>query len=156
VFFPELARAISFLEDYIWWITGASLLSALAALMAIPWVTARLPEDYFLHQRREVLRLSPDRPALAFLLNLVKNVVGAILLVLGLVLLFTPGQGLLTILMGLLLMNFPGKYRLERWLVQRRGVLAGLNWLRRRHGQAPFRAPEGLQPESSGAESSEK
>jgi hypothetical protein len=53
--------------------------------------------------------------------------------------LFTPGQGILTILAGLLLMNFPGKYRLERWLVQRPGVLSSLNWLRTRRGKAPFR-----------------
>ena len=50
----------------------------------------------------------------------------------------TPGQGLLTLLVGLLLMNFPGKYRLERWLVGRRGVLTALNWLRRRGGHPPF------------------
>jgi hypothetical protein len=136
-----MAGVISFLEDYLWWITGASLLSAVAAIVAIPWVITRLPEDYFHHQRRAAWRLSPDGPLLALLLGLVKNVVGAVLLVIGLVLLFTPGQGLLTILMGLLLMNFPGKYRLERWLVQRRGVLDGLNWLRKRRGQAPFRAP---------------
>ena len=53
--------------------------------------------------------------------------------------LFTPGQGILSILAGLLLMNFPGKFRLERWLVQRPGVLKSLNWLRARRGKAPFR-----------------
>ena len=55
--------------------------------------------------------------------------------------LVTPGQGLLTLLAGLLLMNFPGKYQLERWLVSRRGVLTALNWLRRRSGQVPFDPP---------------
>jgi len=69
------------------------------------------------------------------------GLVGALLVLLGMVMLVTPGQGLLTLLVGLLLMNFPGKYRLERWLVGRRGVLTALNWLRRRGGHAPFEPP---------------
>jgi hypothetical protein len=39
--------------------------------------------------------------------------------------------------------NFPGKYRLERWLVLRPGVLRALNWLRRRNHQPPFERPDG-------------
>jgi hypothetical protein len=112
-----------------------------ATLMAIPWVVTRLPADYFDHRQREVWRQSNDEPVAALLLGLFKNVVGAVLLVLGVVMLFTPGQGLLTILVGLLLMNFPGKYRLERWLVQRPGVLKSLNWLRENRGRPPFRVP---------------
>jgi hypothetical protein len=53
--------------------------------------------------------------------------------------LFTPGRGFLTLPAGLLLMNFPGKCRLERWLVQRPGMLRSLNWLRTRRGKPPFR-----------------
>ncbi|MEQ8264724.1 PGPGW domain-containing protein [Pseudohaliea sp.] len=127
------------MEHYLWWITGASLLSAIATLLAMPWVVTRLPEDYFDHRGRESWRQSESQPIVALLLGLLKNVVGAVLLALGVVMLFTPGQGLLTILAGLLLMNFPGKYRLERWLVQRPGVLKSLNWLRTRRGKAPFR-----------------
>jgi hypothetical protein len=127
------------MEHYLWWITGASLLSAIATLLAMPWVVTRLPEDYFNHPERERWRQSKSEPVVALLLGLLKNAVGALLLALGIVMLFTPGQGLLTILAGLLLMNFPGKYRLERWLVQRPGVLRSLNWLRTRRGKTPFR-----------------
>ena len=132
---------MSVLDDYIWWISGASLLMAVATLVAVPWVVTRLPADYFDHPQREAWRRSHDEPLAALLLGLVKNAVGAVLLVLGVIMLFVPGQGLLTILIGLLLMNFPGKYRAERWLVQRPGVLSGLNWLRKRRGQAPFHVP---------------
>ena len=127
------------MEHYLWWITVASLLSAIATLLAMPWVVTRLPEDYFNHPERESWRVSNSEPLLALLLGLLKNAVGAVLLCLGAVMLFTPGQGILTILAGLLLMNFPGKFRLERWLVQRPGVLKSLNWLRTRRGKAPFR-----------------
>jgi len=127
------------MEPYLWWITGASLLSAIATLLAMPWVVTRLPEDYFDHPRREAWQPSNDEPPPALFFGLLKNVVGALLLVLGVLMLFTPGQGVLTILAGLLLMNFPGKYRLERWLVERPGVLSSLNWLRKRRGKPPFR-----------------
>lgn len=111
----------------------------MATLLAIPWVVSRLPADYFDHTRRERWQSSSEAPLPALLLGLAKNLLGVILVVLGVVMLFIPGQGLLTILIGLLLMNFPGKYRLERWLVHRPGVLRSLNWLRSRRGRPPFR-----------------
>jgi hypothetical protein len=130
------------LEEYIWWISGASLVLAIATLLAIPWLVTRLPQDYFDHGRRESWRLSGKEPLAALLLGLAKNLLGALLLALGLVMLVTPGQGILTILVGLLLMNFPGKYRVERWLVTRPGVLRSLNRLRKRRGEPPFQVPE--------------
>ena len=56
----------------------------------------------------------------------------------GVVMLVTPGQGLATLLIGLMLMNFPGKYRLERWVVTRGPVLHTINRLRHRAGHAPL------------------
>lgn len=128
--------------EMLWWATGLSVLAFVAALVGIPWVVARLPYDYFAREDREAWRGSPDQPLVALILGLVKNGIGALLVLLGLIMLVTPGQGLLTLLIGLLLVNFPGKYRVERWLVLRPGVLKGLNWLRRRHGEPPFDAPD--------------
>ncbi len=126
----------------LWWASGASALALLATIVGVPWVVARLPADYFSQPEREAWRRSGQAPVLALVLGLAKNAFGALLVMLGLVMLVTPGQGLLTLLIGLLLLNFPGKYRLERWLVLRPGVLRGLNWLRRRHGRAPFEHPD--------------
>lgn len=128
--------------ELLWWATGLSVLAFVAALIGVPWVVARLPHDYFTRADREAWRGSPDQPLLALILGLVKNGIGALLVLLGLVMLVTPGQGVLTLLIGLLLVNFPGKYRVERWLVLRPGVLRGLNWLRRRRGELPFVAPD--------------
>jgi len=60
----------------------------------------------------------------------------------GIIMLVLPGQGIFTILIGIMLLNFPGKYRLERWIVARRPVLRSINWLRRRAGRAPL-VPDG-------------
>jgi hypothetical protein len=133
-------------QQLLWWGTLFSLVAFVAAIVGVPWVVARLPHDYFNSPRRFAWRELGHEPLYALLLGLVKNFVGAALLLLGLVMLVTPGQGLLTLMAGLLLMNFPGKYRLERWLVRRPGVLRALNWLRQRHGEPPFDSPEEMQP----------
>ena len=67
-----------------------------------------------------------------------KNLLGSVLMVAGVAMLVLPGQGVLTILVGFLLVDFPGKYPLERWLVSRRAIGAPLNWLRSRAGRAPL------------------
>ena len=121
--------------------SGVSLGAVILALVGVPWVVTRLPGDYFSQPRRRSWRESDGEPLFAVFIGLLKNLFGALLVLLGIVMLFTPGQGLLTLLAGLLLMNFPGKYQLERWLVLRPGVLKALNWLRKRQGQAPFDHP---------------
>ena len=120
------------------WASGLSLLALIATIFGVPWVVTRLPKDYFVRAERVVWRAAFDAPLLSLIISMLKNLLGLLLVVLGLIMLVTPGQGIVTLLIGLLLMNFPGKYHLERWLVLRPGVLKGLNWLRRRQGQLPF------------------
>lgn len=128
-------------EQLLLWATGLSVVAMIGALIGVPWVVTRLPHDYFSRPERAVWRESSGEPVFAMILGMLKNLLGLLLVLLGIVMLVTPGQGLLTLLAGLLLMNFPGKYQLERWLVLRPGVLRGLNWLRGRRQQPPFDAP---------------
>ena len=110
-----------------------------AAGMAIAAaVFVRLPEDYF-------SRTGPHRPAdvhplLQWSVLILKNIVGAVIVVMGIVLTMpgVPGPGILTILLGMMMMDFPGKRRFERWLVSRPGVFAALNRLRQRYGRPAF------------------
>ena len=127
--------------NLLWWLTGLSLGSVVMVILAVPWVVSRLPRDYFSRDHRESWSELGDEPWYALVLGLLKNLLGAALVILGVVLLFTPGQGLITLLAGLLLMNFPGKYRLERALVARPKVFNALNWLRKRHDVEPFEPP---------------
>lgn len=128
-------------QQPILWASGLSLFAAVATIVGLPWVVTRLPQDYFARRERIVWRSIASEPMLALVLGTLKNLLGLLLVILGFILLVTPGQGLLTLFIGLMLMNFPGKYHLERWLVSRPGVLNGLNWLRRRRGHPPFDAP---------------
>jgi hypothetical protein len=69
-----------------------------------------------------------------------KNLLGVLVIALGVVLSLPgiPGQGILTILIGVLLLDIPGKRRLVRWLLRRPRLLKPLNRLRRWFGREPL------------------
>ena len=56
--------------------------------------------------------------------------------------LFIPGQGLLTIAIGLLLMDYPGKFTLERKIASNPKIFNGLNWLRAKVRARPLEIDE--------------
>jgi len=128
-------------QEPLLWASALSLVMLVASLVGIPWVITRLPHDYFSREDRVAWNALPRHPALRLLTASLKNLLGLVLVILGLVMLVTPGQGLLTLFVGLLLMNFPGKYHLERWLILHRSICRSLNWLRRRLGKLPFDRP---------------
>ncbi len=122
------------------WALAFSVLGLLAALALLPLVLSRLPVDYFCARQR---RAVPQRhPVLALALALLRNLIGGLLVLVGLITLFTPGQGLVTLLAGLMIANYPGKYALERWLIKRPRALSGVNWMRARSGQPPLLHPD--------------
>jgi len=133
-----LTSLLSFLADYAGWFIAISLVSILVGVVLIPVFITRLPPDYFSHPHRRRLSAGARHPLARLMLAGVKNLLGAVLVLAGIVMLFTPGQGLITLFVGLMVMNYPGKFALERWLIRRPTVLPTLNWLRARHGQPPL------------------
>jgi len=77
-------------------------------------------------------------PAIRITLTILRNLLGYTLIVAGIVMLFMPGQGLLTILVGVLLINFPGRDRMVKWLLARGSVHQSVDWLRERAGKRPL------------------
>ena len=71
---------------------------------------------------------------------ILKNVFGFILILLGVVLSLpgVPGQGILTILLGLIMLDIPGKRPLEAKIIKRPSVLSAVNRLRRRYNKPPL------------------
>jgi len=120
-------------------LTLFGILTFVAGVVGVPFLFSRLPADYFSGRERRALGLEPPkRPALAVLLRTLKNLLGVVLIVLGAMMLILPGQGLLTILVGLFFVDFPGKRRFERWLLARGPILRAINRLRRRAGHPPL------------------
>lgn len=123
------------------WMMGLSLLVFVGSLVSLPFLVTWIPHDYFSDARRQQSRLERFHPLVHLGLRALKNLLGWLLVLAGILMLVLPGQGLLTILMGLILCDFPGKYRLERRLATAPGVLRAVNWLRRRAGHPPLIAP---------------
>lgn len=121
---------------------GASLVLFAGTLLAIPLLVVSIPQDYFLHPRAEAFGFGKRHPAIRMALLIVKNLAGALCLAAGFVMLFIPGQGLLTMFIGVLLLNFPGKRRMELRLVHYPQIRHGIDWFRRRAGKEPLRLPE--------------
>jgi hypothetical protein len=115
--------------------------SLLATVLLMPILAVRIPPDYFRHRRRLHDYVHDRHPVVHHAIVILKNTLGIGLILAGLAMLVLPGQGLLTLLIGLMLTDFPGKYALEKRLVGQPGVLRGVNWLRARAGHPPVLAP---------------
>ena len=129
----------------VWTLVAASAAVFVVSLVVMPVLVARIRPDYFAHAKRPPSRWADRHPVVRRALRVGKNLLGVVFMLGGIVMLLTPGQGLLTLLIGFLMVDFPGKYRLEKWLVRRRYVLRPINWIRRRAGRGPLqvaRAPD--------------
>lgn len=127
--------------DVVIWLTAGSVVSLVASMVVASFIILRLPSDYFAHERRPKRGSFEFPGVLGWPVRIAKNVLGVVLIGAGAVMLVVPGQGVLTMLVGLLLIDAPGKYRVEKWVVWRRSVLKGLNWFRRKRGREPFEDP---------------
>jgi len=134
---------IESVESWFWWLAAASLVMLVASPLVVGWLVVRLPNDYFTAPRRKPLASLEDYRLLRPAIVVARNLLGVLLVAAGLVMLVVPGQGVLTIVAGGLLVDFPGKFRVERWLVTRTAVWRSINWLRRRAGRAEFKKPTG-------------
>lgn len=116
-----------------------SVVSFLASLVIIPWIVLRIPADYFSKPKRVSLISSSAHPSLKILVFIVKNLFGVAVILLGIAMLVLPGQGLLTILIGVVLIDFPRKYKFQRWLISRGPVFKSANWLREKGHKTPLK-----------------
>ena len=114
-----------------------SIVGFVGSVIAIPWILIRLPQDYFCESHPRTW-LKDRHPVLRLIALALKNFVGWILLLGGIAMLVLPGQGLLTILIGVSLMDFPGKRAIERKLVSRPLVLQAINRIRERFDRPPL------------------
>jgi len=118
-------------------LTALSIVFFVGSLIAIPFILVRLPTDFF--DTRVPRRWMEDHhPVLRMLGHVVKNVVGAIFLFAGFLMLFLPGQGILTMLIGITMLDFPGKRKLEAKMIGQPAVLSTINNMRQKFGKPPL------------------
>jgi hypothetical protein len=124
------------------WLAALSIVLFIGTLIAIPFILVRLPADYF-DLRVPRPWMQDHHPVLRIVGHLVKNVIGTVFLLAGFLMLFLPGQGVLTMLIGVSMLDFPGKRKLEAKLISQPAVLSVVNSMRKRRGKPPFvLAPE--------------
>ncbi|MGQ9427073.1 hypothetical protein ACXYTJ_14715 [Gilvimarinus sp. F26214L] len=126
-------------EHIIAWLAGSSALVMVVSLMLIPWAVLRIPSDYFLRTGRR--SWFAGNPVLVAVVGVFRNVLGVLLMLTGVALLVLPGQGLLTIFLGIVIADFPGKHRLMNWLVAHPGIHRPMNWWRGRAGREAIQLP---------------
>jgi hypothetical protein len=118
---------------------GLFLLSLAISFGAIAIVMLRIPANYF--SSHYVQDFLPDSPWIVrWGVVILKNLFGVFLILLGIVLSLpgVPGQGIITILLGLIMLDIPGKRPLEARIIKRPAVLAAINGLRARYNKPPL------------------
>ncbi len=100
-----------------------------------------LPADYFVRPRDRAHR---PHGAYRGLLRILRNLAGCLVFVAGVVMALplVPGPGVLFMLIGIGLVDFPGKRALELRLFRQRHVLHSVNRLRARFGRPPLETAE--------------
>ena len=121
----------------LWAIAGYVLLAAVSLALFVA-IVVLMPARYFVEDGTGWLARQP--PLRRWLAIIGKNLAGLLLIALGVILSLPgiPGQGLLTILIGAMLLDIPGKRRFARWIVHYPRMLHSVNRLRGWFGRPPL------------------
>jgi hypothetical protein len=142
-----IQHVADWLEGHPWIVgilTGFSLLTIAGSFFFVPWAIVRIPPDYFAHQRPSEMPWERLHPGLRIAAIVAKNFLGVLFFLAGFIMALplVPGPGVVTMLVGLALIDVPGKRRLERWIAGRKTVFAAMNKLRSKYGHPPLDKPQ--------------
>lgn len=115
------------------------LVTFVVNLAIVTFILVKLPTDYFKKNRKTTFWSGP-RPAVHAAKVVGKNLLGVLLIAIGIVLSLpgVPGQGLLTVLLGVMLVDFPGKRTVEQKLLKRPAITNAITRLRQKFGKPPL------------------
>lgn len=117
---------------------GFLLLSSLVGLV----VVVRMPADFFVRPALTVRARGFSQLTWIVL----KNVVGLVVFLMGVLMALplVPGPGILFMLVGMAMADFPGKRAIERRLLHAPRVLSSVNRMRARFGKPPLVTDKGV------------
>jgi archaellum biogenesis protein FlaJ (TadC family) len=116
---------------------ATSIAMFVGTIVAVPIILMKVPDDYFVRGPR----------ASSLLIKIVRDVLGVALIVVGIAMLVLPGQGVLTILVGLGLLDLPIKHRITARILRQPKVHHAVDSLRRKAGKGSL-----ILPAEAGAE----
>ena len=120
---------------YFVWVGIVSFIVFVTSLLLTPFLLSKIPQDYFIHTNQHKVEI---KHLGHLIIVVIRTLIGFVLLIAGIIMLITPGQGIVSILLGLFLMEFPGKRRLELKLINHEPTFKALNWLRGKANKDPF------------------
>ena len=123
----------------IFFILGITSIAILViSAFSIGYFIKKIPHDYFLNNTRGMSHYK-NRNTIFWIITLaLKNIIGYCLILGGILMLVLPGQGLLTILVGLMLSDYPGKFKLEKKIIKTKLILNTINWYRAKSDIKPI------------------
>ena len=133
----SLLELFSTYKNLIVWFGSFSIFIFIFSLLSIKWLVALIPVDYFINKAPSKTKLT--NPILWYLITIIKNIIGYSLILGGIMMLVLPGQGVFTIVIGLMLSNYPGKYKLEKKFIAIPTILKSINWLRAKSNKPAIR-----------------
>ncbi len=139
----EWTNALGLTGGNLVWIAIFSVITFILSIVVTVVVLIKLPDTYFKAEHEREFWVE-RHPVLRWGGLVVKNLLGAVLVLFGVVMSLpgVPGQGVLTILLGIMLLDFPGKRSLETRIVSRPRVRSAVNALRERFGKPPLMLDE--------------
>ena len=135
--FEQLSQQFVYYKSYIFWLGIISFVIFIFSLLSIKWLVALIPSDYFIDKKSS--KFKSQFPITWLVSMIIKNLIGYVLIIGGILMLVLPGQGLFTIFIGLMMSNYPGKYSIERKFIAIPSVLKTINWLRKKSNQDPLK-----------------
>ena len=121
------------------WCTVAAVATFVGSLAAAGVALLFLPTDFFV--RHSEPQLTRPQSVGGWAWRIGHNIAGVVILIAGIVMIFTPGQGLLSILLGLILIDFPGKHAVVRRILRNGKVVAAANRWRAKFGKPALEHP---------------
>jgi hypothetical protein len=128
-------------SDLLFLLGSLSIFILIISVFMMVLIISFLPEDYFKSENRNLISSVQNSryPLLKLLVLITKNFFGILLLVSGILMLVLPGQGILSIITGLVFIDYPGKYKFERKLLRQKGVINSINLIRSRLSKPPLK-----------------
>lgn len=123
------------------WLFVLSAAMFIGGLVLMPVLIARMRPDHFVNPGPPAGSWRGRHRVLTVTIVAIKNLLGLVLLLAGLAMLVLPGQGIITILVAVSLLDFPGKRRLELYIISHRPVRQAVRWIRARANRPPLILP---------------
>jgi type IV secretory pathway VirB6-like protein len=112
--------------------------------IVISYIITQMDKRYFIRQKKDdvLAKKTPKKLSinniLGYMIKAAKIIIGVFLLMCGILMLVLPGQGIITMIIGLSLIPFPGKDKFEQSLLARKSVRSSLNWIRAKANKELF------------------